>query len=186
VIDAAVAVVVDEAQFHRQVIDRSLDWSSGRRRSEAGMRHHARVLSRAVALCMTALLLTGCTGSSGSASINASASKGATMAKKIIEIHIPLVATPGLSAGQHQFPWIDQVESYVEELDPATGAEYYDDGEELGDDYIFFITGQDEQRLLQVAGRIVALAGVPAGGYAVVTDDQSDMGEGRRVELPVR
>jgi hypothetical protein len=103
----------------------------------------------------------------------------------IVEIHIPLVATPGLSPSEHQYPWIDHVDSFVQELDPDTGAEYYDDGEEFGDDYVFFITGQDEQELLHVARRAATLPGVPAGGYAIVTDDQSDMGQGRRVELPV-
>jgi hypothetical protein len=45
-------------------------------------------------------------------------------------------------------------------------------------------TGQDDERLLRVAREVAALDGVPDGVYAVVTDDQHDMGDGRRVELP--
>jgi len=106
------------------------------------------------------------------------------MVTMIVEIHIPLVATPGLTAGEYQFPWIDQVDQYIGELDPSTGAQGYDDGEELGHDYVFFLTGDDEARVLRVAGEVAGLDGVPDGVYAVVTDDQHDMGDGRRVELP--
>jgi hypothetical protein len=102
----------------------------------------------------------------------------------IVEIHIPLVAAPGLAPGEYPFPWIDQVDQYIGELDPSSGAQGYDDGEELGDDYVFFITGDHEDRLLSVAGEVAALSGVPSGVYAVITDDQHDMGDGRRVELP--
>jgi hypothetical protein len=104
---------------------------------------------------------------------------------KIVEIHIPLVATPGLPASEYQYPWIFQVDQYIEGLNPSTGAQGYDDGEEFGDDYVFFITGDDDDQLLRVASEVAAQDGVPKGVYAVVTDDQHDMGDGRRVELPI-
>ena len=56
------------------------------------------------------------------------------------------------------------------ELDPSTGAEAYDGGEELGNDYVFFITGQDDERLLRVAREVGALDGVPGGEGANVKE----------------
>ncbi|MEE1759649.1 MULTISPECIES: hypothetical protein [unclassified Streptomyces] len=62
----------------------------------------------------------------------------------------------------------------------------YDDGEEYGEAYIFFITGAAEEDLLAVAARTAGLPGIPGGVFAVVTNDEADeIGLGRRVELPL-
>jgi hypothetical protein len=108
----------------------------------------------------------------------------AFMAELVVELHVPLVAPPGLSDDEYQYPWIMQIEDDVAALDEATdGATDYDDGEELGDDYIFFLTGDDEAKVLAAAKSVASASYVPAGAFLVVNDSQGDMGEGRRVEL---
>ncbi len=108
------------------------------------------------------------------------------MSRPIVEIHVPLTATPGMPAGAYQYPWIDDVEEALAEGDGDGRYEVHDDGEELGEEYLFFITGDREADLVAVATEIANLPGVPAGTYAVVADDaQAEMGVGRRVELPV-
>jgi hypothetical protein len=74
------------------------------------------------------------------------------MAQPIVEIHIPLVST-GLPAGttwprstdlipdDYPFPWIGEVEEYLGEREEDGTFEIHDDGEELDDDYLYFITG---------------------------------------------
>lgn len=104
------------------------------------------------------------------------------MADLIVEIHVPLTPTPGLGANDYAFPWIDDIEAYLGELDGSDG-EMYDDGEELGDEYLFFVSGAPEADLIQVARRVARLDGVPKGVYAVVNDSEGDMGEGSRVNL---
>jgi hypothetical protein len=104
----------------------------------------------------------------------------------IVEIHIPLVPAEGLAPGSYPFPWIEQVEDFLSELEDEGTAEVYDDGEEHGDVYVFFITGADEAALLAAASRVATLSGVPAGAFAMVTDDEApEFGMGRRVDLPV-
>lgn len=102
------------------------------------------------------------------------------MADLIVEIHVPLTPTPG--ANDYAFPWIDEIEAYLGELDGSDG-EMHDDGEELGDEYLFFVSGAPEADLIQVARRVARLDGVPKWVYAVVNDSEGDMGEGRRVDL---
>ena len=106
------------------------------------------------------------------------------MPQPIVEIHVPLTPDPDIAPGAYPFPWIDDIEETLE-LGAEDGTyEVYDDGEELGDEYVFFITGDDEADLLLVATQVANLAGVPDGTFAVVTDeDQQDLGTGRRVEL---
>jgi hypothetical protein len=106
------------------------------------------------------------------------------MTQPIVEIHVPLVPDPDLPPGAYPFPWIDDIEETLE-LGAEDGEyEIYDDAEELGDEYVFFLTGDDERALLVVATQVANLAGVPDGTFAVVTDeDQQDLGTGRRVDL---
>jgi len=106
------------------------------------------------------------------------------MPQLIVELHVPLTETEGLPAGEYPFPWIEQIEDIVQELDEEDGQEY-DDGEEVEGNYVFFLTGASEETLLSTATRIANLPGVPAGAYAMVTDDEAEtFGLGRRVELP--
>jgi hypothetical protein len=102
----------------------------------------------------------------------------------VVEIHVPLTPLIGLPEGEDPFPWIDEVMDYITEVDERGEAALYDDGGEFGEVYVFLINAASEDRLLSVAARIADLPGVPAGVYAVVTDDEAEeFGIGRRVEL---
>lgn len=106
------------------------------------------------------------------------------MSELVVEVHVPLVPQPGLSADEYQFPWIDTVEQFLAELEDSGRGEMFDDGEELADEYVFFVWQAAERELVALARRIADLPGVPEGVYAVVTDDDSEQtGTGRRVEL---
>ncbi|WP_259294682.1 hypothetical protein [Streptomyces canus] len=85
----------------------------------------------------------------------------------VVEIHVPLLPTPGLPDGQGD-------------------VEVFDEGEEDGDVYVFFITGAGEGDLLAVGSRVATLPGVPAGTVAVVSNDEAEeFGLGRQVALPL-
>ena len=71
---------------------------------------------------------------------------------------------------------------FLFELDGDRG-EMYDDGEELGDEYLFFVAGAPESDLIGLARQISGLPEVPSGAYATMTDTEADMGGGRRVDL---
>lgn len=106
------------------------------------------------------------------------------MAETIVEIHVPLVAATGLAAGVYQFPWIENVEDFLTDLEDRGEIEVCDEGEECGGVYVFAISGADEAALLATASRVALLNRVPPGTFAVVTDDETDeIGQGRRVEL---
>jgi hypothetical protein len=96
----------------------------------------------------------------------------------LVEIHVPMTADD---------EWIDDVGDYMIDLEEELGIEEYDDGEQYGDVYIFFIAGASEKTLLRAASRVATRDGVPAGAFAMVTDTQApQFGMGRRVRLPVR
>jgi hypothetical protein len=96
----------------------------------------------------------------------------------LVEIHIPMTADA---------EWIDDVGDFMIDLEEELGLEEYDDGEEFGDVYLFFIAGASERTLLAAASRVATRAGVPAGAFAMVTDTNAPQyGMGRRVNLPVR
>jgi hypothetical protein len=96
----------------------------------------------------------------------------------LVEIHVPMTAD-----GE----WIDDVGDFMIDLEEELGLEEYDDGEEFGDVYLFFIAGAPERTLLAAASRVATRAGVPAGAFAMVTDTNAPQyGMGRRVNLPVR
>lgn len=103
------------------------------------------------------------------------------MSELLVEVHVPLTPSD-VGPGEYAFPWIDSIMEYLFELDGSRG-EMYDDGEELGEEYLFFIYGAREADLISVAREIANLPGVPAGVYATVTDTDADMGGGTRVEL---
>jgi hypothetical protein len=96
----------------------------------------------------------------------------------LVEIHIP-------TNGEDE--WIDDVGDYLIDLEEELRIQEYDDGEEFGDVYIFFIAGASERTLLKAASKVATRKGVPAGGFAMVTTtDAPQFGMGRRVSLPVR
>ncbi|PPH31270.1 hypothetical protein C5C56_14465 [Rathayibacter sp. AY1D1] len=108
------------------------------------------------------------------------------MTELIIEIHIPLVADPSISADEYPYPWIDDVQNHLATLDGP--GEEYDDGEEWatldGDpEYLFFLDGATEPELLAIARDVAQLPGVPTGVYATANDPDGDMGQGRRIDL---
>ncbi len=107
----------------------------------------------------------------------------ASVPQLVVEIHVPLVADRSVREGDYRYRWIDAIEDHIAELEEAGEVECFDVGEELGEDYVFFITGSTEALLLAAASEIISGKGVPTGAYAVVTDDTADMGQGRRVEL---
>lgn len=103
----------------------------------------------------------------------------------VVEIHVPLLPTPSLSDGSYPFPWIEEVEDFLSDLEDQGDVEVFDDGEEDGDVYVFFVTGAGEEDLLAVATRVATLPGIPAGTVAVVSNDEAEeFGLGRRVTLP--
>lgn len=104
------------------------------------------------------------------------------MADLIVEIHVPLTPTPGTADGGYAYPWIDDIEQYLEELDGSDG-EQYDGGEELGDEYLFFLASAPEARLVELATKVAKLPGVPPGVYVTINDSDGDMGDGRRIDL---
>jgi hypothetical protein len=109
-----------------------------------------------------------------------------TVPTMVVEIHVPLLQTPNLPDGAYPFPWIEDVEDLLVGLEEQGEVEIFDDGEEDADAYVFFVTGADEEDLLVVASRVATLPGVPAGAFAVVSDDEAEeFGLGRRVALPL-
>ena len=110
--------------------------------------------------------------------------EGASVSQLVVEVHIPLTPTPGQSEDEYQYPWIMEVDDRTAELDlDSDGAEAYDDGESLGDDYVYFLTGDDRAAVLAAAKRIATGPGVPTGGFVIVNTGDGDMGVGERVEL---
>ena len=107
------------------------------------------------------------------------------MAKLVVEIHVPLTPRPGTPDGEHPFPWIDEIEERLGDLEVDGELEVHDDGEEVEGEYVFFVTGRPEPQLLLQASRIAEQDGVPDGVHAVVNTDDGDVGEGRRVDLPL-
>jgi len=106
------------------------------------------------------------------------------VAETVVEIHVPLVSPADLPAGAYPFPWIRVVDDFLADLEEQGELEVFDEGEEVGRAYAFFITGADLDRLVAVAARVAALPTIPAGAFAVVTDDEAEeMGRGRRVSL---
>ncbi|MEV7807767.1 hypothetical protein AB0O28_32930 [Microbispora sp. NPDC088329] len=108
------------------------------------------------------------------------------MANLVVEIHVPLHDSESLPETAYAFPWIDEIDEFLFGIEEQGQAEVFDDSEEFGDVYVFFITGADEDTLLSVASRAAALDGVPHGAFAMVTDDEAgEFGSGRRVNLPL-
>ncbi|MGW2770671.1 hypothetical protein [Streptomyces sp. NPDC001275] len=104
----------------------------------------------------------------------------------VVEIHVPLLPTPNLADGAYPFPWIEEVEEFLADLEDQGEVEVFDDGEEDEEAYVFFITGAGEDRLLAAASRVATLPGVPAGTFAVVSNDEAEeFGLGQRVTLPL-
>lgn len=85
------------------------------------------------------------------------------VATMVVAIHVPLSPTPNLSEGAYPYPWIEEVEDFLADLEDQGDAEVFDDGEEDADAYVFFVTGAGEEDLLAVASRVATLPGVLRG-----------------------
>ena len=108
------------------------------------------------------------------------------MSNVVVEIHVPLAPAADVADGEYGYPWIDDVEERLAALEESGEAEVFDDGEEDGDEYVFFVTGASEEQLLKAASVIASSEGVPGGMYAVVTSDGAEeFGTGKRVPLPL-
>ena len=104
----------------------------------------------------------------------------------VLEIHVPLTGNGGILPGApgYEFGWIDDIEEFLEDESSDGSFDIYDEGEEVGGTYAFFVSGAAEEILLNVAANIAALPGIPSGAFAIVTDSQSEeLGTGRRVPL---
>jgi len=68
----------------------------------------------------------------------------------LVEIHIPVPTPEEMEAGEreHPFVWTEKVEDFLAELH-GEELEVFDDGEQDGDVYIFFVAAADERTLLQ-------------------------------------
>lgn len=93
----------------------------------------------------------------------------------VFEVHVP-------STDNFPHPWVDAIEEYLGGLDGSDGEES-DEPESLEDEYLYFLAGAPEARLIENATRIARLPGVPAGVYVTVSDAEGDMGESRRIDL---
>ena len=96
------------------------------------------------------------------------------MAIIVVEIHVP-------AAGDGA--WIEDVEDLLADLEDNGDVEVYDDAERVGDAHVFYLTGKRSQDLLAIAARVAGRPDVPQGAFAIVTDDKSAHGTGRRVPL---
>ena len=92
----------------------------------------------------------------------------------VVEIHVPAVGAA---------EWVATVEDFLADLEDAGEIEVYDDAELIGAEHVFYLTGKKADLLLSAAARAVARPGVPPRAWALVTDDRSPEGKGRRVPL---
>ena len=73
------------------------------------------------------------------------------MSELLVEIHVPLVPL----AGEAHLSWIDDVEELLSGVEDEGRGEVYDDGEELGEEYLFFVWNAPESDLLGIAREVV-------------------------------
>jgi len=105
-------------------------------------------------------------------------------ANLLVEIHVPLTPAPGLAVGDYPYPWIEDTEEFLAQIEEQGIADVYEDGEEVDGAYVFFITGASEGELIAVAARVAALPTAPGGVFAMITAVDADAhGMGERVEL---
>ncbi|MGJ3559834.1 hypothetical protein ACR6C2_18590 [Streptomyces sp. INA 01156] len=83
------------------------------------------------------------------------------MPTMVVEIHVPLLPTPSLPEGAYPFPWIEEIEDFLSDLEGRGDVEVFDDGEQHEDAYVFFVAGAGEEELLAVAARVATLPGSP-------------------------
>lgn len=106
------------------------------------------------------------------------------MATTVVEIHVPLTPDTTVGEGEDRFPWIADLEQFVEDLEEEGEIFVVETGDEFEGSYVIVVTGAGEQELLAVANRVGNLPGIPSGVVAFVTDDEADdLGQGQQVEI---
>ena len=91
------------------------------------------------------------------------------MSELLVEIHVPLVATAGDAGDAADLSWIDDVEELLFGLEDQGRGEVYDDGEEFGDEYVFFVWNAPEIDLVGIA-RVPGQTGLDWGhAFAAIT-----------------
>lgn len=106
------------------------------------------------------------------------------MSEPLIELHVPFVLVQNVPEGGYAYPCLEAIESHLFALDGQGRGEMYDDGEEHEGEYLFFLASAPEVVLLESAGDLRALPGVPEETYALVpTTDAVEWGVGRRVDI---
>jgi hypothetical protein len=99
----------------------------------------------------------------------------ASVPATVLEIHVPLLPTPGLPEGSYPFPWIEEVGDLLSDLEDQRDPEVLDEGEEDRDVYVFFITGAGEEHLLAAASRVATLPGISPGTVTIVSRDEAEV-----------
>lgn len=104
-----------------------------------------------------------------------------------VEIRIPLLSSIAPENGKYAYPWIEDVQDFLSELDELGECSLADDGEEVEESYSFRLTGRTSDSLLAIASRVARIAGVPCGVVAILTEEDGE-GSGRenRVQVPMR
>jgi hypothetical protein len=109
------------------------------------------------------------------------------MSKTVVVLYIPLMPTLGLPEREYEFPWIEDVENFLDDVD----WDQESDGEEDAgvNCYTFFLEGKKTDELLALASQISQLPRVPSGCYALVTTEEVLTGEEdgveKRFDLPL-
>ncbi|WP_423919644.1 hypothetical protein ACPEEZ_12705 [Frigoribacterium sp. 2-23] len=78
----------------------------------------------------------------------------------VVEVHLPIDADGGSADS------IDRIEEFLS----RHADQWFDDGEEVGDDFVWPLSNGSRAELLELAADIAALPGLPDGLFAVVTD----------------
>jgi hypothetical protein len=96
----------------------------------------------------------------------------------LVEIYCPIGAVADLEE------FFSTVETFLEDQEHGLAAESFDDGEEVGEHYVYGVWRAPEEELLEVARRVAQLPCVPDGTFALVTTTAAQLsGQGRRVDL---
>jgi len=102
----------------------------------------------------------------------------------IVEVHVPLAPERHAIEDDDVFPWIDEVIEFVLHLEDEGSLEMWDDGEEWEAHFVFTLGDAPQADLLAAARSIAALAGVPSGVFAIVSDSGAEQyGVGLRVDI---
>ena len=102
----------------------------------------------------------------------------------VVEIHVPLEPDRTVGEGENPFPWIEDLQTFTEELEESGDAFVVEEGDEFDGSYVIVLTGAEESALIGLANRVANLPGIPTGVFAMLTDDEAEeLGQGTKVEI---